>query len=331
MTTATLALPADPEIVAATDEITRPEWLDLRRKGIGGSDAAAIAGLDPWKSAFAVYLEKVGLAPEDEDSEPAYWGRELEPFVVRRFARDTGRHVVELPQLLRSREHPFALANVDRLSSPTPDDVVDAVVEAKTTNAYNRDYDLSAHDTDGMDGIPDRTAVQLQHYLGVTGFRLGFVAVLIGGQKFRMYRVERDDELIAHLWQIESEFWQRVLDKIPPAPDAAAKDLLAHLYDVKKDAVVELDPIRDQVLELTRRRQLAKEAIKNLELEADGAEAQLRALLGENEIGTLDALPVITWKSGDRAGYTVAPKQGIRTFRVNPRFAARVLEGHDNG
>lgn len=329
MTTATLTLPANPEVVARTDNLTRDEWLDLRRHGIGGSDAAAIAGLDPYRSAFAVYLDKVGMAPPDEDSEPAYWGRELEPFVVRRFARDTGRHVVELPQLLRSREHEFALANVDRLTAPADDDPTrivtpDAVLEAKTTNDYNREYDRG----DGMDAVPDRAAVQLQHYLGVTGYRLGFVAVLIGGQRFRLYRIERDDELIDNIFKLEAEFWQQVIDRVPPAPTAAAKDLLAHLYDVKPGAVVSLDDVATEVAELTRRRQMAKERIKALEEEADDAQVKICALLGENEIGTIAGQPAVTWKTGDRAGYTVAPKTGIRTFNVVKRYGESVLRSN---
>lgn len=321
MTTATLALPADPEVVAATDTLTRDEWLDLRRHGIGGSDAAAIAGLDPYRSAFAVYLDKVGMAPPDEDSEPAYWGRELEPFVARRFARETGRHVIDLPQLLRSRTHPFALANVDRLTAPAPDVAPDRVLEAKTTSAWNPSY----VDGSGTDGLPDRAAVQVMHYLGVTGYTEADVAVLIGGQRFRNYHVERDDELIANIFKLEAEFWQQVLDRVPPAPDAAALELLAHLYDVKPGSVVTLDDHLDDVETLTRRRQVAKEQIKALEAEADDAQAKLCALLGENEIGTIAGQPAITWKRGDRAGYTVAPKTGIRTFNVVKRYGESVL------
>jgi putative phage-type endonuclease len=320
-----LLLPADPEIVADTAELSRSDWLGLRREGIGGSDAAAIAGLNPWKSAFSVYLDKTGQAPPDEDSEAAYWGRELEPFVTRRFAQETGRHVIEFPRLLRSRTVPFAMANVDRLSAETTDSVIDAVVEAKTTSAYNRDYDQRG---EGMDAVPDAAAIQTQHYMLVTGLQLAYVAVLIGGQRFRFYRVDRDDDLISHLLQIEGEFWQRVIDKVPPAPDAAAKDLLAHLYDVKVGSVVQLDERAGEIAELVRQRQQAKEAIKSLELVADDAQAKLCALLGENEIGTVGGEPAVTWKKSDRAGYSVAPKTGIRTFNVIKRYGESVLRSH---
>lgn len=327
MTTATtLALPADPEIVARTDELTRADWLELRRGGIGGSDVAAIAGLDPWKSAFAVYLDKVGMAPPDEDSEAAYWGRELEPFVVRRYERDTGRRAVEFPYLLRSRSHSFALANVDRLSAPaTVDDPTigtpDRVLEAKTTSAFNPTF----ADGDDVDALPDRVAVQGFHYLGVTGFDECDVAVLIGGQRFRLYRITRDNELIANLMKLEAEFWQQVLDKVPPAPTAASLELLANFYDVKPGSVVHLDERAAEVQELTRRRQQAKEQIKALELEAADAQAKLCALLGENEVGMVAGAPAITWKRSDRAGYTVAPKEGIRTFNVVKRYGESVL------
>lgn len=320
MSTATLALPADPEVVTRTDDLTRADWLELRRGGIGGSDVAAIAGLDPWKSAFAVYLDKVGMAPPDEDSEQAYWGRELEPFVVRRYERDTGRHAIDFPFLLRSRTHSFALANLDRLSAPTADSPPDRVVEAKTTSAFNPTF----ADGDDVDALPDRVAVQGFHYLGVTGYDECDVAVLVGGQRFRLYRITRDDELIGNLMKLEADFWQQVLDRVPPTPDAASLELLANLYEVKPDSVVQLDEHADRVAELTRRRQSAKEQIKELKREADDAQAQLCALLGENEVGTIAGSPAVTWKRAHRASF-VSPEWTGRTFNVVKRYGAAVL------
>ena len=76
-------------------DLTREEWLIERRKGIGGSDAAAVAGLNPWKSAAAVFFEKTSEIPPEtgEMSERLRIGHDLEDYVARRFAEETGKKV----------------------------------------------------------------------------------------------------------------------------------------------------------------------------------------------------------------------------------------------
>ena len=112
--------------------LSRAEWLEERRKGIGGSDAAAVAGLNPWKSAAAVYLEKVGeVEPEELSSERIRVGHDLEDYVARRFCEATGKKVRRNNYMLHHDEYPFLLADVDR-------EVVgeNAILECKTTNSF---------------------------------------------------------------------------------------------------------------------------------------------------------------------------------------------------
>ena len=88
------------QILVSTLNMDRNEWLEYRKRGIGGSDAAAVAGLNPWKSPMAVWLEKTGRVEPEEPGEAAYWGTVLEDVVAKEFSLRTGIKV--------RREMPFS-------------------------------------------------------------------------------------------------------------------------------------------------------------------------------------------------------------------------------
>lgn len=82
-----------PVKIVNCKEISREEWLEYRRAGIGGSDAAVIVGLNPWRSLSELYADKLGLLPDKEDNEQMRIGRDLEEYVARRFCEATGKKV----------------------------------------------------------------------------------------------------------------------------------------------------------------------------------------------------------------------------------------------
>jgi predicted phage-related endonuclease len=135
--------------------------------------------------------------------------------------------------------------------------------------------------------------------------------VLIGGQRFRSYAIERNDELVEHVTALEEQFWQRVLDRNPPPVDGldATTKLLAKLWAVDPGSSVDLDPL--VYYPLKAQYDSAHEAMKTAETLKTEAGNQIKALLGSKEIGLLDGYPAVTWKKQSRAGYTVAPT----TFR----------------
>ena len=188
----------------------RSEWLDLRKTGVGGSEAAAVMGLSPYSSPLAVWLKKTGReAEEDISDKPAvYWGTVLEDVVAREFkARHPELKVRRKNATLRSKERPWALADIDRM-------VVDehgrkGVLEIKTCSAYRA--------SDWDDGVPEYYQPQPAHYLGVTGWDFAWVAVLIGGQDYREYYIERDDEDVAAVTAMVDEFWRYVAEDVAPA------------------------------------------------------------------------------------------------------------------
>ena len=271
--------------LAKTLEMPRDEWLEFRRQGIGGSDAAAIIGMNPWKTAMDIWLEKTGEFTEEDkpDNERMYWGRVLEDIVAREFMTRTGLKVRRRNAMLKHKEYPFMIANIDRL-------VVGARegLECKTTGQYSAE--------DWAMGIPDYYMPQVQHYMAVTGYKAWHVAILIGGQEFRHYFTTRDNNFIRELIEAETEFWRLVENRTPPPLDGskASSDLVKRLYpEAEKGKEVEL-PF--EAFALIQQYDQAAAEEKNVQLIKDEAANKLKDMLGTAEKGSIHGRQVV-WQS----------------------------------
>ena len=271
------------QVLADTRVLTKEKWLSIRKGGLGGSDSAACAGLNPWKSPLALYLEKRGELPDVEENEAMSWGVRLEPIVAAQFAEESGLKVRRRNAILQHPDHPWMLANVDRLIVGA-----DEGLEVKTTSEYNRDQ------WEG-DDVPPQYILQCAHYMAVTGYQAWWIAVLIGGNKFRYKRIERDEALISDLTSIENDFWQRVQTGNPPPPDGSesSSKLMAERYPRSVAQTITLPP---SAAYLITQYQESAAAEKSAEKAKEEAANQLKALLGENEQGEIDGYKV-TWKS----------------------------------
>jgi putative phage-type endonuclease len=271
-------------VFAKTKDMPKAEWLRLRRNGIGGSDAAAIMGLSPWRTAMDVWLEKTGeFTRDDEDNEKMYWGTVLEDVVAREFMTRTGLKVRRRNAILQHRKHHFMIANVDRLIVGEP-----AGLECKTTGLYNTD--------DWRIGIPEYYYPQVQHYMAVTGYPVWYVAVLIGGQEYKHYEVPRDDGFIRELVAAESDFWRRVTEKVPPPIDGtkASTELIQRLYpEAEEGAEIEL-PL--DALALIIQYEEACRQEKEIQHVKNEAANKLKDMLGSHERGFIHDRQVI-WKN----------------------------------
>lgn len=198
------------------------EWLRYRKLGIGGSDAGSICGLNPYSSAIAVFQDKTQKeAGEKEDNEAMRQGRDLEEYVARRFMEETGKKVRRANAIYGHPDHDFMMANVDRLVVGE-----NAGLECKTASAYSADKWKDGH-------IPESYEIQCHHYMAVTGADAWYIACVVLGKEFIWRKIERDEETIQMLIDIESDFWQNNVkaDKMP-APDGskAAEELLQKYY-----------------------------------------------------------------------------------------------------
>lgn len=257
-----------------TRDMPREQWLELRRKGIGGSDAAAILGLSPWATPLDVYLSKTGeLANDDEPSEAMYFGNILEDVVAQEFSRRTGLKVMRRNAILQHSEYPWMLANLDRRI------VGGGILECKTANAFSA--------SDWANGVPEHYMCQVQHYLAVTGEDFAYIAVLIGGQKFEYARIERDESMISVLIDYERAFWHdNVLAGKPPVIDgsSASSELVKRLFP---EATQETIALPNEAIDLITQYELAGQAEKQAQTQKDEAANKLKMLLGEYAVGTI--------------------------------------------
>ena len=269
--------------LAKTLGMPRDEWLALRRKGIGGSDAAAILGLSPWKTAMDVWLEKTGEYIEDEDNEKMYWGRALEDIVAQEFANRTGLKLRRKNAILIHPKHHYMLANVDRLIVGEK-----AGLECKNIGYYSAEHWYA--------GVPEYYQTQVQHYMAVTGFPVWYVAVLIGGQEFKYYKIARDDYFIRQLIEAETEFWYMVETRTPPPVDGtkASTELIKKLYPEAEEGK-EID-LPFEAFELIQQYEQACEEEKRIQLIKDEAANKLKDMLGTAERGSIHGRTVI-WQN----------------------------------
>ncbi|MFU0784276.1 YqaJ viral recombinase family protein [Clostridium sp.] len=271
-------------VLVNTVNMDREEWLKWRKKGIGGSDAAAIAGLNPWRSPIEVYLDKIGKLPEQEDNEKMYWGRILEDIVAREFMKRTNKKVRRKNAMLQHPEHKFMLANIDR-------ELVGENVglECKTASEYAKDEWVN-------DKVPEHYILQCQHYMEVTGYQGWWIAALIGGNKFIYKYIERNEEIINYLIQIETEFWQMVENKTPPDVDGSksSAEVLKILYPESKPDTETMLPLEAENL-ITAYGRAAEEEKKAKERKEEVVN-KLKALLREHETGKIGD-KLVSWKT----------------------------------
>ena len=274
------------KILTSTADIPYEDWLEYRKQGIGGSDASVVCGISRYKSPVELWLEKTDQLPYQEAGEAAYWGTQLEALVRIEFTKRTGIEVNTVNQLLRSEEHPFMLANLDGVCEHP--DYGTCIFEAKTASAYK------AGEWDNA--VPDEYMLQLQHYMAVTGYKGAYIAVLIGGNTFRWKFVERDEELIAMLIKLETDFWGHVQNRTPPpldGSDASAKFIAERFPDSAPQSHIALP---DTASELLAQYDEACEQLETITAKKQKAENLLKEMLGENETVTSGSR-IITWKS----------------------------------
>jgi len=307
-----------PIKIVNTLELTREKWLQHRKKGIGGSDAPAIVGLDKYRSPFDVYANKLGIKPEQPDNEAMRQGRDLEDYVAQRFMEATGKKVRRRNAMLQHPEYPFMTANIDRWVVGE-----NAGLECKTTSVLNR-----AKFSQGE--FPPNYYVQCVHYMAVTGAERWYLAVLVLNKAFHVFTIERDESEIEALIAAEKEFWEEhVLKQIPPMPDGseATSELIKQLFPEAKDreetALYGYEDKIQQFLELD-------EKVKTLTKDRDAIKQELQLNLGDAEIGVANGY-IVEWKNQVRQTLDtdklkkeqaeiykkyLKPAQTVRVFKV---------------
>lgn len=267
-------------------EVDNITWLRLRKSGIGGSDAGAICGVHPYSSAMKVFKDKTSEEVEEQDNEAVRIGHDLEDYVAQRFMEATGLKVRKSNYMYRSVEHPFMIADVDRLVVGE-----DAGLECKTASAYNADKWADGN-------IPLHYIMQCYHYMAVTGKRIWYIAAVILGREFIYHRLEWDDKVIERMTVIEENFWNNHVVKgvIPPPDGSRACDEVIEQYfhTAKRESAIELIGFDEKL----RRREEILGFIAELQEEQKQIEQEVKLFMQDNEYANSSRFKV-SWKNID--------------------------------
>jgi putative phage-type endonuclease len=266
---------------------------ELRRTGLGGTDLSRILGMSRFGGPMDVYLEKRGMTAPLIETEPMLWGKLLEEPIARQYAEKSGRKVRRAAAFLRHPAADFMYANIDRWSllAGTPK----RVLECKTTSVFTAD-DFGE---EGTDQVPDDYLVQLMHYLNVTDTEVGDLAVLIGGNRHKVYEIPRDDELVKLMNEEAEKFWRDTQQAIPPEVDGsdASKEYLRLTY---RDKGSERPMTADLALMATAYAGITAE-IKDAEARRKVLGNKIRDLMGNDQ-----------WAEGEGVRVIYSARQGNR-------------------
>lgn len=271
-----------------TKEMSHEDWLKLRKTGIGGSDAGAICGLNPFSSPMKVFHDKNSEDIQESVSEALRQGHDLEQYVAQRFTEATGLKVRCSNYMYRSLKHPFMIADVDRLVIGE-----DAGLECKTASAYNADKWKNGD-------IPLHYVMQCLHYMAVTGRRTWYIAAVILGQEFVYRKLVWDDALIQGLIKTEENFWHNhIVPGILPEPDGSQiynEVLEKYFHRAKKESAIPLVGFDEK---LERRDEILKQ-ISGLQNEQNKIEQEIKLYMEDNELAASEKYRV-SWSSIDTA------------------------------
>ena len=309
-----------------TTGMSRQDWLAVRERGIGSSDAGAAVGLHPYKSQLALWMEKTGrgdalpqVDPND-DSHPMFWGTVLESIVASCYAKRTGFRVRRINAVLQHPSVPWMLANIDREVTGSREV---QILECKTAG-INGAYLW-------REGVPEYVHLQVMHQLAVTGKQAADVAVLLGGQELSIHRIERDDVMIEQLIELEQVFWNYVVSDTPPPADGSesADMALRRLYP--RDNGTELDLSQDSTLNAAFSDLLAVRRVLERNNELEGQLRQkIQQRMGEASKAVFE-LGKVSWKRSkdsqvlDIIGMSELHPELVRQFTVPKSGSRRFL------
>ena len=300
----------DASVIYNTKNISKEKWLKARKEGIGGSDAASVLGLNPYKSSMRVYMDKISTNHvgnklkdiyEDEsirdiykhesikdkleiDKEVNYkmeLGNKLKNFIANEFVLKTGKKVRSINGILKNDKYPFALANIDRAVIGEK-----AFLECKITNSYSKKL--------WQKEVPIYYKIQCYHYMAITGATHCYIAALIGNEELVIHKIDRNEEIINEIMDLEKMFWDKcILGEELPSPDGS-EDYSKVLQVLYKDSIDE-ELILFEKGDLLKRYDDVREFVKNLDMERKAIEQYLQMQMKDYEVAYLGDRK-ITWK-----------------------------------
>lgn len=278
-----------------TPEEINKQWVEARKNGIGGSDVASIMGLNKYSSPLNVWLVKTGReeSPDLSGNQAVEWGNRLEDVVADKFADEHPElQVRRRNATMVSIKRPWAFANIDRWVTDGKGNV--GILEVKTVGMRRA--------ADWDNGVPLYYLTQVMHYMSVTGYQYAWVAVLIGGQEFREYYIERDEQDIQAINDAVDTFWRDFVET-DTAPALIGNDPEANaLLSQHSDPSTEFIAMLDEDVSMLDELQEIKDQMDDLKHRKTLIENQIKDLIGDNK-GIETETKRITWVRSTRSSF----------------------------
>lgn len=295
-------------MTATKPAFDRDEWLAWRRQGIGSSDIAAIVGLSPWASPYSVWCEKSGRWTPDEDNDATEFGRRAEPMIAPWFAELTGYHTRKWQHRATHHRWKIARATLDALVFRTKRAAAPRGIAELKTTGWQKDWDE----------LPAQYDAQIQWQLEVMDLDQAWL-VALHGRRLAIYPIDRRPEDGRWLLDQAKQFWTKhVLADTPPPADGhtATTTALAGLRRTPgaETDISELLPVVRQLTD-ARANTSAARAVQT------ALENQIKAALGDGEVGLINGVPAAIFATHQRKGYTVEPAT-YRQLRITWKDAA---------
>ena len=282
--------------IADTKKISHEQWLELRRKSLGGSDSASCVNMNPYSGLLTLYANKKGLSKDKETNEAMRLGTDLEAYVAERFTEKTGKKVRNDFFMYADDDYDFITANIDRRVVGE-----NACLECKTMGSFNG-YNLENGD------IPAHYFCQCQHYMMVMGFDMVYLAILVLQRGLYVIEVKRDNDFIKQLREAETGFWTTYVmqDRMPEPDSESDLEALKEIYPKGyKDSEVVIPGLDRMIIDYKAVKDLADEYKDR----AETLKAQICQKLGANEIG-VGVQYGCSWKNQSKtSGYDMARLQ----------------------
>lgn len=307
------------------------KWLEERNRGIGGSEASMVLGINPWKSRLELWNEKVTHMSNIDATKQLMFkiGHILEPIIAEEYTKKTGRKLEERPLKIHPK-YPFILGNIDReiIDSPGTNGRGPGILEIKTKGAWTNWHE---------EEIPIYYHAQIQHYLNLYNYSWGSFSILdLGTMKLDIIDVERDDGFITKLVKEEIEFWRLVENKTPPpvCPTKACEEFLRKQYKISEDITIDISANEEAIKWAAMLRE-AKRNIKAFDIMETEAKNHLMSIVGTAEKALGNGY-TISWKAPKdkevfelerfKRDYPELAKQYIKPEPQTRRFTVRFAE-----
>lgn len=279
----------------------KQEWLRERKNYLGGSDLGAIAGLNPYRTALDVYLDKTNDDIAEETNSAMRWGNLLEDVVAKVYSEDTGYFLKIADGPIYHSEYKFLAANIDRWVGDR-----EYVLECKTAG-FNKNKEWGDL---GTDQIPESYLVQVAYYAAICDVPKVDIAVLIGGQDFRIYTYNRNKELEEKLIKIACNFWHNHIEKRIPPRCVNTRDTFNLFPQSNYQEIVAEDNIIQKWEEL----KAAREEESRIQTNIEKLKVEIQEFMREHEVlRDINGNVIVIWKN-------TAPKSLVNVNKLKEMF-----------